>query len=104
MNLFSIKTDTTDLIQRSAELLKQNKIIVYPTDTVYGIGGNALNKEVIDKIYKLKNRPRNKPLSIIVKDFSMLKKYCDVSPKELLKIKSYLPGPYTLLLKKERNF
>ena len=57
------------------ETLDNRGVIVFPTETVYGIGGNALEEDVVDKIYRTKKRPRSKPLSIMLGDKSQIEKY-----------------------------
>ncbi|MDP2830523.1 MAG: L-threonylcarbamoyladenylate synthase, partial [bacterium] len=58
---------------------KQGKIVVYPTDTIYGLGCLATDKKAIEKIYRMKKRAKNKPLLILASSLSMLKKYCYVN-------------------------
>ena len=78
-----------------------NKIFIYPTDTIYGIGGNAKDIKTAEKIRKIKGRNK-KPFSIIVPSIQYILKNCEVNRNI---IKKYLPGPYTLLLKKkDKNF
>ncbi|MEK6830481.1 MAG: L-threonylcarbamoyladenylate synthase [Nanoarchaeota archaeon] len=74
------------------------KIFIYPTDTIYGLGCNALIKESVNKIKKVKKRDFNKPLSVIAPSLKWIKKYCVVSK---LNLKKYFPGPYTIILKKK---
>lgn len=76
------------------------KIFIYPTDTIYGIGCNALNKASVEKIREIKKRDK-KPFSVIAPSFSWISENCIID----LDIKKYLPGPYTIILKKkDRNF
>ena len=78
-----------------------NKIFIYPTDTIYGIGSNAENIKNSEQIRKIKGRD-NKPFSIIAPSMKYILKNCEVN-KNILK--KYLPGPYTLILKKkDKNF
>jgi len=83
------------------ELKKQilaGKIFIYPTDTVYGLGCNALNKNSVKIIRKIKNRD-NKPFSIIAPSFDWIKQNCVIN----IKLKKYLPGKYTIILKKKNS-
>ena len=77
--------------------LLDNSIFIYPTDTIYGIGCNASNPELVEKIRELKQRD-NKPLSIIAPSKQWILDNCITTKQELDK---YLPGPYTLILKKK---
>lgn len=80
----------------------KSKIIIYPTDTVYGIGCNAENELLVDRIFEIKGRDRKKPLSVIAPGKEWIMKHCVVS-REILD--RYLPGQYTLILKKkDKNF
>lgn len=75
-------------------------IWIYPTDTIYGIGCNALNEELVERIRIIKGRD-NKPLSVIAPSKDWIKENCEVEDKYL----DLLPGPYTLLCKKkDSNF
>lgn len=74
-----------------------NKIFIYPTDTIYGIGCNAENKKLVQKIREIKGRD-NKPFSVIAPSIKWILENFETSEEE---IKKYLPGPYTLLLKKK---
>ncbi len=77
-------------------------VIIYPTDTVYGIGCNAENEKLIERIFAIKERDRKKPMSVIAPGKEWILKNCIVS-KEILD--KYLPGKYTLLLiKKDPEF
>lgn len=78
------------------------KIFIYPTDTLYGLGCDATNEEAVNKVKEIKSRDRDKPLSIIAPNINWILKNFITTEEE---IKKYLPGPYTLLLKKkEINF
>ena len=77
----------------------QGKIFIYPTDTIYGIGCNALDKTAVEKIKKIKSREKHKPLSVIAPSIDWIKKNCIIDDN--LNINKYFPGPYTLILKKK---
>lgn len=81
--------------------LKDGKLVIMPTDTIYGIIGDATNEDVINKVYEVKERPHDKPLLILVSNLSMLHELVTEIPKETEKIiKKFWPGPLTILLKK----
>jgi len=78
------------------------KIFIYPTDTLYGIGCDATNEKSVERIKEIKTRDKDKPLSVIAPNTTWILENFQVKLEELEK---YLPGPYTLLLKKkEINF
>ncbi|MEM4230478.1 MAG: L-threonylcarbamoyladenylate synthase [Candidatus Pacearchaeota archaeon] len=75
------------------------KIFIYPTDTIYGLGCNALNKESVEKIRDIKGCSKEKPLSIIAPSIDWIREHCIVD----IDLKKYLPGPFTLILKKKNQ-
>jgi len=77
--------------------IKKGCIFIYPTDTLYGIGCDATNEDAVNKIKEIKSRDRDKPLSIIAPSIEWINEHCIVD----LDISKYLPGPYTLILKKK---
>lgn len=77
--------------------LNNGNMIIYETDTLYGLGVDATNSEAILKINKLKKRAM--PLSVMLKSINEIKKYASVSENEFKIIERILPGPFTLLLK-----
>ncbi|MBI2581750.1 threonylcarbamoyl-AMP synthase [Candidatus Woesearchaeota archaeon] len=85
-----------------AEQIRSGAVFIYPTDTIYGIGCNALDKKAVDEIRKLKERPAN-PFSIIVPSKEWITENCIVT-KEGKEWIAKLPGPYTLIFKlKNKN-
>ena len=80
------------------DILSQNQVLAFPTETVYGLGGNAFSKKVADQIYLIKQRPRNKPFPLLI-TLKWLKKLClwnDSRIDDL--IEAFWPGPLTLIL------
>jgi len=102
MRIIKINSNNPSLetIKIAAKVLKNGGVIIYPTDTIYGLGASALDKNSVKKIYEVKKRPATKPLSIVVKDIKMAKKYCAMSKKQEEIFSSLLPGPFTLIFKK----
>ena len=93
-----------DIIFEIANDLKKGKIVVFPTDTVYGIGTNAYDKDACERIYEVKGRPKNKPLSILISDISMLKEMVkNISEVEQKLIDAFWPGPLTIKFKKRES-
>jgi len=78
--------------------MKAWKIFIYPTDTIYGIWCDSINKESVNKIREIKNR-EEKSFSIIVPSMEWIKNKCSLEGKKIEKIKKYLPWPYTFILK-----
>lgn len=87
-------------IKEIVNYLQGNKTVVVPTDTVYGLTGNATSKNVFKKIYKIKQRPQEKSLPILIKDLKMAKKIADISKRQEKFLKTIWPGKVTVILKK----
>lgn len=83
------------------DYLKRSKVVVLPTDTVYGLSALASDQKAVRKIYALKRRESKKPLVILMKSFCMLREYCNLSRKQYLYLKEGLKGerPLTVILK-----
>ncbi len=92
--------------QEVAIAIKEGKLVVFPTDTVYGIGTNAYDEQACEKIYEVKGRPMYKPLVVLISDISMLKKMVkNVTPVEQKLIDTFWPESLTIkFLKKENSF
>ncbi len=86
------------LINKVVEALENGDVIAYPTDTVYGIGCDLFNKGAIEKVYQIKGKQRNKPLSFICSDLSDISQYAYVQDYAYKIMKRILPGPYTIVL------
>ena len=86
------------LIMKVVDVLKSGGIVVYPTDTYYGIGCDIMNKKAIEKIYQIKQRDKSKPFSFICSDLKNISRYAKVSNYAYKTMKRLLPGPYTFIL------
>ncbi len=85
--------------------INQGNIIIFPTDTVYGIGCIATNPKAVERIYKLKNRDEKKSLLLNVHNISAIKKIAIVNERDTKLIKQFMPGPLSLILKcRHHNF
>ncbi|MBW6458361.1 MAG: threonylcarbamoyl-AMP synthase [FCB group bacterium] len=85
-------------LEKTMELLTAEAVFVYPTDTLYGFGGDARSEKVLETVYRLKNRPLEMPVSILVRDFAMMQEYAHISTQSEKIIKHFLPGALTLVL------
>lgn len=86
------------LIRKVVACLEAGGIIVYPTDTYYGLGCDIMNKKAIETIYRLKQRHQKKPFSFICSDLKNISEYAKVSNYAYKTMKRLLPGPYTFVL------
>ena len=91
-----LSIDNTDILVESAEVLDRGGIIVYPTDTLYGFGVDARNKDAIDKINKIKGR--NSPMSVIAADFEQLLSWALISDVEIDLVKENIGDKTTFIL------
>lgn len=90
-------------IAKAAETLRAGGVILYPTDTLYGLGADATSSDAIATIYAIKGRDEKKPLHAIVADVEMANKYGEVNEKAFALACAYLPGPLTLILRKRAD-
>ena len=102
--MLSINADNPQqrLINRVCAVLEEGGLIVYPTDTFYGIGCNLFNKKGIQLIYRLKNRPLKKPFSFLCDSLKEVSRYALVSNYAYKTMKRLLPGPYTFIMEGTR--
>lgn len=89
-------------IQRAVEVLNDGGVIIYPTDTVYGIGCSIFDKKAIERIYQIKRQDRLKPFSFVCSDLSHISEYAKVSNPAYRLMKHLIPGPYTFVLPASR--
>lgn len=87
-------------IQKAAEAIKQGKLVIFPTETVYGIGANALDKNASKKIYEAKERESDNPLIVHIAEKEMLKELVEeINQTEKKLIDTFWPGPFTIIFK-----
>ncbi|WCK54362.1 L-threonylcarbamoyladenylate synthase [Aneurinibacillus sp. Ricciae_BoGa-3] len=99
-----IYPQTRKSIVEAAELLRNNELVAFPTETVYGLGGNALADDTVEKIYAAKGRPSDNPLILHIADKEQLNDLVrEVSPLASLLIEAFWPGPLTLVMPKKQG-
>lgn len=96
------KENYAEAIEEVRRAIAEGKVVLYPTDTVYGIGCDATNELAVKRIYAIKGREGQKPLSVIMDGIAMIEYYCEVDDKQIITLKRYLPGPYTFILRLKR--
>lgn len=91
--------------EEAIELLKSGKTLIFPTETSYGLGCDATNQKAVDQIFKIKGRPDNKPLLVVVPTVEMAKEYLEWTPLLEKISKKYWPGSLTVvgLLKSKKS-
>lgn len=91
-------------LKKPAKMIKEGKIVIFPTETVYGIGTNGFKSDSIKKIYELKKRDFNKPISLLVNSIDMIQTVAkDITDLEYALINRFCPGPFTIILKKKKE-
>jgi tRNA threonylcarbamoyl adenosine modification protein (Sua5/YciO/YrdC/YwlC family) len=91
-------TLNTRIVEEVVDVLKSGGLIIYPTDTVYGIGCDITQKSAIEKIYRVKEADKQKPMSFVCSDIKDISKYAKISTSAFRILKRHLPGPYTFIL------
>lgn len=90
-------------LKRAAECLAEGGVIVYPTDTVYGLGCDITQKHAVERIIRIKGRDPKKPMSFVCADLTHISRYARVSNAAYRILKRFLPGPYTFILEASRE-
>ena len=90
------------VIDEAVKVLADGGVILYPTDTVYGLGANIFNRKAVKKVYNIKKRSYLKPVSLLVSSKDAIPLVSKASLNQLNFIDKYLPGPYTFILKKSK--
>lgn len=94
------KIDASGPLDEAALVVREGGVIAYPTETSYGLGVDPFNPEAIEKLFALKGRSEENPLSVIVADKVMLRRFAlEVSPFAETLIRKFWPGPLTLVMK-----
>ena len=91
-------------LDEAVNAIKNNELVIFPTETVYGLGANALIESAVEKIFEAKKRPSNNPLIVHLSNKDDILKYAYVENEiEQKLIDSFMPGPFTIILKKKEN-
>jgi len=98
----NFKNPEKNIIKNAAEIIKKGGLVVFPTETVYGLGANALNAKAVKKIFKAKGRPADNPLIVHIADKkSILILAKNISEEAFILAEKFWPGPLTLILEKK---
>ena len=102
VNTILFTENTKENIEKAAEIIRRGGLLGIPTETVYGLGANALNADACRRIYEAKGRPQDHPLIIHVPDASWLSRYCEKVPESAYRLaEAFWPGPLTMILPKK---
>ena len=104
MKVLKTSIDEVDekIISRAINVLADGGVVLYPTDTVYGLGANIFDNDAVRRIFDIKHRSYLKPLSILVSDVDAIDLVAKASLSQKKTISEYLPGPYTFILNKRK--
>lgn len=83
--------------------LQRGYAVVFPTDTIYALGVDALNADAVEYFFALKKRASSKPVSVFVSDFEMARSIADISPRQQSILQHFLPGKFTFVLKQKTS-
>ncbi|WP_423743672.1 L-threonylcarbamoyladenylate synthase (plasmid) [Haladaptatus sp. SPP-AMP-3] len=89
-----------DELERAATAMRDGHLVVYPTETVYGLGADALDPTAVERVFDAKGRARDKPISLAVPDIETARNYVRPTERELAFMEAFLPGPVTVLCEK----
>ncbi|MHA2339529.1 MAG: L-threonylcarbamoyladenylate synthase, partial [Candidatus Hodarchaeales archaeon] len=110
--IFSIHVPNyMDLLEQTSKILQNGEVIAFPTETVYGLGANAFNKNAVDKIFEIKGRPSDNPMIVHLHSKNLLSSVVDMQEIKKLNLtatldrltKAFWPGPLTIILPKNKN-
>ena len=89
---------SSQIIDKAVKILGQGGVVAFPTDTVYCLAADILNEEAVGKIYRIKQRPQNIALPVIVADMEQLARICRITPLGLFLANEFFPVGFTLVL------
>lgn len=92
-----------ECVSRVAEILRAGGVVLYPTDTLYGLGADAFSDEAVAKVYAIKGRDERKPMHCIMADLAMAEEYVEMNLFSRKLAERFFPGPLTLILKKKEG-
>jgi L-threonylcarbamoyladenylate synthase len=100
----TISVSDKKVVNLAVDVLSTSGVLVYPTDTVYGLGADATNAKAVSKVRTIKSRESDKPILVMVSDIEMLEKYAFVTDVAKKLVKKFLPGPLSIVLRGRGEF
>lgn len=98
------EANMSEVVAKAVDVFQRGGVVLYPTDTLYAFGVDALSNEAVVKLYELKGRSDEKPIHCVVSDMDMAAIYGEIDGNANALAKAFLPGPLTLILKKNEKF
>ena len=100
----NLKRISGTIVQQTVRTIRKGGVILYPTETVYGLGCNAFDEKAIQRIFEIKERPETKPMLVLVRNRTMLQELVSEIPPTAFKLmECFWPGPLTLIFKARKN-
>lgn len=93
-------TVSDSILEAAVERIRDGGLVIYPTETVYGLGANALDARAVERVFEVKGRSRSKPVSLAVATVAAIDEYARLTPRERAFCDRFLPGPVTVLLER----
>lgn len=90
-------------VAEAADTVRSGGTVIYPTETCYGLGCDATDTDAVERVYALKERPREKKLTVIVDSLATAEEYCHLSEQERQVCEAFMPGPLTLVAEKRET-
>lgn len=88
------------VVSDAGEAIARGELVVYPTETVYGLGADATSPKAVERVFALKDRPRSNPLSVAIPDLSSLEQVAEPTPDTRAFMDAFLPGPVTVICRR----
>jgi L-threonylcarbamoyladenylate synthase len=101
MQTVALSAGLGEAVLRASSALRRGGVIIYPTDTLYGLGADALSDEAVDRIHAIKGREEGKPIHAVFADMTMIEEYAEMNDCARRLAERFLPGALTLVLKKK---
>jgi L-threonylcarbamoyladenylate synthase len=90
----------TSDVEAAAAAIREGDLVVYPTETVYGLGADALDPDAVERVFAAKGRDRDEPISMAVPDLDSARVYTDPTDRERAFMREFLPGPVTVVVRR----
>ena len=94
----TLADDTQAAVDEAAAAIATGEAVVYPTETVYGLAADATDADAVDRVFEIKGRPYDKPISVAFADIETARQYTEPTDRELAFIDRFLPGPVTVVV------
>lgn len=89
-----------DRLEQAGEIVQDGGLVVYPTETVYGLAANAIDETAVSRVFEAKGRNRSKPISMAVRDVETAREFVTLSQREQAFMEDFLPGPVTVVVER----